>query len=482
MAHPSTKPSVAFTVTDHGRRTDTDPLAAAEAAAQVHERARNLNHQRLVDIERDARSAATLEALHYAMANLTWKAVNARQAFVFATQPALHKHEPRWRLVCMSSLARVDHQARAVQWMESLGTLLSSNEDMVEAHIAAFDTPDKGMANQYPFPFFIWQKLRARDGRELGALLLTGLTPWQDDDVKNATRLCETFAHAWEAFVPKPTLLERFRPSRRLWTLAGLFGLSVAMFPVAMTALAPAEIIPADPFVVAAPIDGVIDTIEVEPSSPVKAGQVLVRFVDTTSRNALEIAEREVMVAQAKWKQMTQGAFLDPNAKREMAIAQAELALKTAERDYARDIFEKSIVRAPHAGLAVFADKREWIGKPVSVGQRLMEIADPSKIELKINLAVEDSSVLETGARVRAFLDQDPLNPLEGTIKRASHNARINESGQLALRADASLKTEDNHIPRIGIRATAQVYGGYVPLAFYLLRRPITYLRQRVGL
>ena len=71
-------------------------------------------------------------------------------------------------------------------------------------------------------------------------------------------------------------------------------------YPLPMTALAPMEVVPREPFVVAAPIDGVIDTIVAAPNSMVKTGDVLVQYVDTVPRNQLQVAEQEVSVAEAK--------------------------------------------------------------------------------------------------------------------------------------------------------------------------------------
>jgi hypothetical protein len=36
--------------------------------------------------------------------------------------------------------------------------------------------------------------------------------------------------------------------------------------------------------------------------------------------------------------------------------------------------------------------------------------------------------------------------------------------------------------PRLGIRGTAQLYGDRVPMIYYILRRPVAFLRQWVGL
>jgi multidrug resistance efflux pump len=54
------------------------------------------------------------------------------------------------------------------------------------------------------------------------------------------------------------------------------------------------------PVIVAAPIDGVIDRIEVVPSAPVGVGDVLVRLTDTVLRNRLHVARQEMGVAEAR--------------------------------------------------------------------------------------------------------------------------------------------------------------------------------------
>jgi hypothetical protein len=36
--------------------------------------------------------------------------------------------------------------------------------------------------------------------------------------------------------------------------------------------------------------------------------------------------------------------------------------------------------------------------------------------------------------------------------------------------------------PRIGFRGTAKVYGSRVPLFYFVLRKPITFMRQFIGI
>lgn len=252
--------------------------------------------------------------------------------------------------------------------------------------------------------------------------------------------------------------------------------------PVPMTALAPVEIGPRETFVVTPGVEGIVRSIEVEPNAEVKAGQVLATLNDTAPRNRAEIAEREVLVADTKYRKTAQLAFVDARGRHEMAIARAELDLKIAERDYARELLQRTEIRAERDGVAFFADKKDLIGKPVTVGEKLMEIANPVSSEFRIELPVADAIVLRDNARVKIFLNSDPLNPVEARLVRASYKAAAREAQQFAFRLIAEATEPGTTAPRLGMRGTAQIYSDRVPLGFYLFRRPIAAARQWSGL
>ena len=71
----------------------------------------------------------------------------------------------------------------------------------------------------------------------------------------------------------------------------------------------PAEVVAAAPFVVAAPIDAVIEEVAVEPSAVVKAGDVWVRFTDTWLRNRVGVARRGLG---ARARQRCPGGLQEP--------------------------------------------------------------------------------------------------------------------------------------------------------------------------
>ena len=169
-------------------------------------------------------------------------------------------------------------------------------------------------------------------------------------------------------------------------------------------------------------------------------------------------------------------------SRHDLGIARAELALRTAERNFARDMFEKSVIVAPNAGVALFGDRKDLIGRPLATGDRLMEIADPHLVELRIDLPVSDALVLEPGARVKAFLDSDPLHPREAVVMRFDYQARLNETRMAVVRVTAELGEQEKDIPRLGVRGTAQIYGAVQPLILVLLRRPLSAIRQGLGI
>ena len=122
----------------------------------------------------------------------------------------------------------------------------------------------------------------------------------------------------------------------------------------------------------------------------------------------------------------------------------------------------------------------DWAGRPVTVGERVMEIANPSQVKISVEQAVDDAIALSDNARVRVFLDADPLNAIEAKLTSAAFHAEPTPDGNLAYRAD--VRIADGTTPRIGLRGTAQLYGETVPLYFYLFRRPISAVRQSLGL
>lgn len=455
-------------------------LSGAPKPAAVNDEAIVALRQ-LLRIEADMRGCASFDELGVLLVNELRKVMGARQAYGLT----LRNGKPR--ITHVSGAQGIDRTSPTIRWLESaLGARPPAAGWNVHGAVAIAGAAEEEEAKLFPFPAGYWLPIRGHGaagnkGAEISGILVAGEQAFEEGPVTIGQRLAATAAHAARVLVAKaPRRMHSRRVRLALWAATAAC-LAALAWPVPMTALAPMEIVPQNAFVVAAPIDGVIEEIAVAPNSAVKAGDVLIRYVDTAPRNQLQLAEREVSVAEAKLRQLQQMIFVEDRAKRELAQARAELALKIAERDFARDTFEKSQIRAPRDGIALYADRKDWVGKPVVTGQRILEIADVEKVELRANLPVADFLDLRSGARVRGFLDSDPLKPIEARLTSASHQARVVEGIGLTYRIQAQL-AEGQTPPRPGLRGTAQLFSAEAPLGYYLFRRPLTWARQKAGL
>ncbi|PWU30161.1 HlyD family secretion protein [Pseudomonas sp. RW407] len=321
-----------------------------------------------------------------------------------------------------------------------------------------------------------WLPLLDRRGEVFGGLWLARERPFIEAEQALLNQLGGAYAHAWLALQPRKPWRLRW-PKKKLLAIAGALCL-LLLLPVRQSVLAPAEVVPLGGRVVAAPLDGVIAEFLVKPNQPVAAGDPLVRFEATSLKAQADVAERALGVAEAELKSSTQRAFTDAESSARIDLLAARVEQKRAELDYARQLLARSEVRAERAGIAVFADAERWTGRPVQTGERLMQIADPGQAELRIELPVGDAIALAPGAEVALFLDSDPLNRQAARLERSAYEAQATAAGQLAYRLDAAFIDPP---PRIGLRGTAKLSGERAPLAYYLLRRPLAALRQRLG-
>ncbi len=110
-----------------------------------------------------------------------------------------------------------------------------------------------------------------------------------------------------------------------------------------------------------------------------------------------------------------------------------------------------------------------------------MQIVDPGRVTARIELPVADAIVLARGATARLFLDANPLKAVDARVISEGYQAEPNATQQLVYHVYAEFKGGTDGI-RIGARGTAQLIGSEVSLAFYLFRRPISAVRQQLGL
>lgn len=447
---------------------------AASAPAQMSAAA-------LLAVESRVRAAKDEVELVHLVANELRRLVAGRQAIV------VHAKVPgRLRVAAVSSVVVTDGDTPFVRWVEDMVARIVAEAGADEAAAIAFDLPafadgDAAETRNYPFPHLVWQPMTLPTGELFAGVLIARERPWSEQDRKVIGREAAAFANAWQALHGAKALTPKRPFDRRKKIMLAIAAFVAAVLPVPMTTLAPVEIIARRPQRVTAPIDAVIKEILIDPNRPVKAGQPILRFEETTLRNRHQLAQQEMLLARTRFDRASQAAFQEEKARHELAQAEAEFALKQAERDYAADLLARAVVMADRDGVLVYADKDRWIGRPVRTGERIMQIVDPADTAARIEVPVADAIVLEHGARVRLFLDANPLTSVPARLVSLGYHAEPNSTHQLVYRLLADLDDKSESL-RIGARGTAQLQGSYVPLIFYLLRRPISAVRQFVGL
>ena len=434
----------------------------------------------LLQLESQVRKAQTVKELCFLLANETRRLVDFRQACIFSINP---NGRARGRVEAVSSVAVVDRNAPMINWIERVISELWDQGSLQAPGTLSSTSCSTDLQRDwksFAFPHVLWCPLIRVDQQVIGGLWLTRETPWQEGEVQLIRRFAETVAHAWQALGGTKRRVKNWKVLKK-WIWGVLVVLMAAMWlPVRLSTLAPVEVVPRDPSVVTAPLDGVLGDILVHPNTLVQTGQTLFRYEDTKFRNQFEVAEKNLSVTWMEYRKVSQGAFTDHDTGAGMPVQASEVRLKEAERDYAWDMLQKVEVKSSRTGIVIFTDKSEWIGKPVVVGERIMEVANPKEFELKIDLPVEDAIVLREGAEVEVFLNANPLRAIPAQLIHASYHASILPTNVLAYRVEAEF-TESPEDIRIGWQGTAKIYGEPVTLFFYLFRRPLGVLRQTLG-
>jgi hypothetical protein len=434
----------------------------------------------LTHLEGQIRAAKTIQELQFLSVNETRRLIPYEQAFLLSASDSANE---AYRVLNASSVAVVDRDAPLIVWLEQAVQALRRTGSTSEQPMVVTEEllPESLRAGWREFVkgHVFWCPLQHPDETLLGVWWFERDFPWQENDVAIVHRLAGSYAYAWKALSKKERSWSK-KITRPTWWLLPIALLAALCLPIRISAVAPVKVMAKDPVVVSAPIDGVIADVFVQPNHMVQAGTTLFRYEDTNLRNQFLVAEKQLTVARAEHSQSIQAGFSDLQRKAEVPLKEAEMDLRQTELTYAKEMLDQVEVVAPKAGLLLYSDQSDWTGHPVTVGERIMEIADPKQIELCIDLPVADAIVLKDGADALIFLNALALESFPATIAHASYNAEVLPGDVLAYRVTAQLTQPDPRI-RIGWQGTAKVYGEQGPLAYLLLRRPLTALRQWVG-
>lgn len=429
----------------------------------------------LLQLGRRARAAASAEALGFVAVNETLQLVPYRQAALW-TELGLP------RVASVSGLPQPDPGAPYIQWLAGVCRHLARAGEGGVVDVGALPPLLQGEWSQWLPANALWLPLR-HEGRLDGGLLLAREEPWTEAETALLRELADVQAHALASFRPRQHGLDRTigwlrtaRARRRLLFVAAL----LCVLPVRVTVLAGAEVVPKDPLLVRAPLDGVIERFDVRPNQPVKAGEPLFSLDTTALRTRFEVARKAVDTAQEEYRQSAQAAVTSDRNRADIALRQGQLVEKQVELDYTGSQLERVQVKAERDGIAVFADANDWLGKAVTVGERILLVADPAQVELAAQLPAADHIEVAPGDILTLYPQGAPLASFEARVLSVAYRAELTPEGFLAYRIKAEF-LPGQAPPRIGQLGSARLRGPWAPLAYVVLRRPLVAARQWLG-
>ena len=255
---------------------------------------------------------------------------------------------------------------------------------------------------------------------------------------------------------------------------------AICLIPVRQSVLAPATLAAIEPRIVSARTDGVIREINIPPNAAVHDGQLLFTLEDAEVNAEIDRVQQEIELYTERLRMTRQYNFQQTSAGHKLAEAEADLAIRTLDLDYQRTQLDKTRVRAPATGVAIYTDPAEWIGRRIRAGEKVMEIVQPAARQIQIDLPTNDAITLAQNARAVFYAESDPLSPIEGELHYHSLLTSEGENLPASYRLLATIQQDQPQV-RINTRGHARVYGARVPLIYYLLRRPLASARRWIG-
>lgn len=432
-----------------------------------------------LELLRRCREAGDLSTLHFIAVNESHLLTPYRQAALWRSGEGV---------LALSGVSQVERNGPYVQWLKAVCQTLAGNpSDTMQSSKPACMVQVADLPAALADDWHDWLPAEGLwvplDSGRMG-LLFAREDPWSEVEI---TAMADWLANWHSACLAQAQQLnQRQRLNQSLKKLP-LFAVALAfmlaamvLVPVRLTVLAPAELVPAHPVAVRAPLDGVVQQILVSPNEPVRAGQPLFAYDDATLASRREVATQSLATSETELRQLDQQSLYDSKARAALPSARGNVAEKRAELSLIDKQFKRSQVLAPSDGVALFDDASEWAGRPVTTGERVMRLAASDDKEIEAWLAIGDAIPLPAGARIQLYLSASPTESLSGKLRYVSHEALKRPDGSSAYRLRATL--DEATLQRIGVKGTARVTGDEVSLGYWIFRRPLGVLREWLGL
>ena len=436
---------------------------------------KNIKIARLIGLEKKTREAKTQDELNFVVANETRQIIDYVNSFLLLKSPT-----DKFQVKATSDLATVDRTAPLITFIENI--INESGHNFKEIQNLDVDKISKKIKvkkpKNLPDNILCIPILSPQKGLQ-GHLILSRNEKFIENEIELSRHLSLTYGHAFNSDFSIKNFLKKYLVGSRAWIVIIIIIL-VSIIPIKITSTAPVEVVPKNPILITSPFDGVVKNIVANNNDKINSGDLLVMLEDTDLLNNYNLSKQSLQVAEKELLRSRQSSFTDNKEKARLAELVAQVDLKKAEVESTGEKLKNTKLYASKKGIAIVDQKNDWQGRPVSVGEKIMTIANPNNVEFLVWLPVKDSLIIKENSNVKVFLDINPIKPLKGKLLRASYEPSLSPEEVLSYKIGVSYEGEVP--PRIGLRGTAKIYGSRVTLFYYLFRKPITFVRQLIGI
>ncbi len=244
--------------------------------------------------------------------------------------------------------------------------------------------------------------------------------------------------------------------------------------------------------VVKARVAGELQGLAVREGDDVRAGQVIATIDPDeyqarlrqaqqqadAARSQVEIAKRNFDNNQA----LVDKGFISRTAlessQSSLTGAQATYQAAVAAVDVARKTLAETALRAPIAG--VVSQRLAQPGERLAVDTRVIEIIDPTRLELEATLAPADSVRVRTGQTARLTVE-GAAQPVTATVARINPSAQAGSRGVLVYLSIPATPGLRQGLFAQGVLVTERVQALAVPLGAVRTDRPTPYVQVIEG-
>lgn len=318
-----------------------------------------------LQLEKEVRAAKDIRSLAFIISNLSKRLLPYTQAIVW------QKKSLGIDITAVSATSAINKKSPYIVWLQKVFVpwiLVVSDHKEDHREVIILNKKNLPQKNLTASMISDWETYLADNVMlchfknlitsdiEAGVIFINEGTVWTEAQVQLANELRQLYEHAWYALTTRTQKSWQKIELANVWNMPNrqpiilicfLLVIIVLLIPVRQTVLASAKVAPENPILVTPSLEGIIQSVNVEPNQTVRKNQILFVLDKITLENKYQQAQKALVVAEEKYRRAYQDAYNNPKSKEELSVLQEGVEKAKNELTYAKELLERSDIRAP---------------------------------------------------------------------------------------------------------------------------------------